>query len=152
VIEKYFEGKDLSDWVKKSHGNFLPSNNKFMYIFNQLKTPKSFELFWIKKSQANNFELFIDYVSNSMTIGTPKRENHKIAELKAGNPLRYKINGKSDFTMTGRKQRAFYEFDYVFELYEQIEKIEYLDLNKISKIKTIPIEACKLINERKILK
>jgi len=142
----------FNNWIKNRHRNLPLQENKEIFVFNQISTPSSFELFKILKSQGDNIELFLDYNSNSSIIGIPARENHKVCELKINKPIRYKINGKSDFTMTGRMERSFYEFDYIFELKGCIEKIKYLELNKIQTNKSIPINNCKLIDERKILK
>lgn len=136
----------------RSRRDFLIKDNKHFAGLRQLSTPKSFELFKICKSGNDTFELFLDYASNAMIIGMPERENHKIGELKKNQPLRYKINGKADFTLTGRKQRTFCEFDYIFEWIGQVDKIGFQELNKLKKTKKIPLAECKLIDERKILK
>ncbi|MEN8121935.1 MAG: hypothetical protein ABFS35_16410 [Bacteroidota bacterium] len=152
VNNKDFEETNFPKDFHEHNTNFLLTNNQLIYAFTQQNSLKSFDIFKLKKSSANSYELFVNYTSNSMTIGSPKREDHKIAELKPTKPIRFKINGKSDFTLTGRKQRSFYEFDYVFELYNQIEKIQFLDLNKIQQIKAAPLKRCKIVNERKIFR
>lgn len=110
------------------------------------------EIFKIRKTDSELFEIEIDYAANSMSIGVPERENHKFCDLKKDKPIRYKINGKSDFTMTGRKERTFYEFDYVFEWIGPADRIDYRELNKMKKSKIIPLGNSKLIDERKILR
>ncbi len=152
LTNKELEHSGLPEWFIKSRRDFSIADNQTIFEFKQLSSPKSFEIFKISKSFNNSFDLFIDYDSNSTSIGIPKRNNHKICELRPGHPIRYKINGKSDFSMTGRKQRTFYEYDYIIELIGKVNRIEFLELNKISKTKKIPFEKCKLINERKILK
>ena len=112
----------------------------------------TFEIFKISKNQPDRFDFFLDYIANSTLLGIPKRENHKIFELRKEKPIRYKINGKSDFTAGfRRKQRTFYELDYIFEYKGQVEKIEFLNLDEVKKTKEIPLSNCKLINERKLL-
>ena len=149
---KELEHSGLPEWFIKSKRDFSMADNQTIFEFKQLSSPKSFEIFKIYKSINNSFDLFIDYDSNATSIGIPKRNNHKICELRPEHPIRYKINGKSDFTMTGRKQRTFYEYDYIIEFIGKANRIEFLELNKISKTKEIPFESCKMINERKILK
>ena len=152
LIHESLGSFDLSEGDFRSRRDFLIKDNKPFIGLRQLDSPKSFEIFKICKPSSDTFELFIDYVSNAMIIGMPERVNHKIGVLKKNQPVRYKINGKSDFTLTGRKQRTFCEFDYIFELIGQVDKIEFLELNKINKSKKIPVADCKLIDERKILK
>lgn len=152
IVNKNFENLKLPEWYKKSRRDFIIADNRNFYGLNQISTPKAFEIFKIQKSDNEVYEVFIDYLSNSERIGIPERENHKICNLKQSKPIRYKINGKSDFTMSGRKERTFYEFDFIIEWIGKADKIEFFELNKIKKTKTIPLDNCKLIDERKILR
>ena len=152
LVNKHLKNIDLPQWYNQSTREFIIADNKTIFPLAQLNSPKSFEVFKIVKSENNEFELFIDYLSNSMKIGIPERENHKICNLREGKPVRYLINGKSDFTMTGRKERTFYELDFIIEWIGKADKIEYRELNKISKKKMLPFKDCKLIDERKILR
>ena len=152
LIHASHNSVDLPEGDFRSRRDFLIKDNKPFTGLRQLSAPKPFELFKICKSGTDTFELFIDYIANAMIIGMPERENHKIGELKKNQPIRYKINGKSDFTLTGRKQRTFCEFDYIFEWIGQVDKIEFPERNKLKKCKKIPLTECKLIDERKILK
>lgn len=97
----------------------------------------------------DQYELFLDYTSNSSLLGMPQRSDHKIAELRPGHPVRLRINGKSDFTLSGRKQRTYFEFDHIFEWVGSATKLEFKDFFEFGIIKTIPITACKLVDERK---
>ena len=152
LIHESHVSVDLPEGDFHSRRGFLINDSKPFTGLRQLSAPKSFELFKICRSGNDTFELFVDYAANAMIIGMPERENHKIGELKKNQPLRYKINGKSDFTLTGRKQRTFCEFDYIFEWIGQVDKIEFAELNKLKRSKKIPLAGCKLIDERKILK
>ena len=105
----------------------------------------------MRKQDNGLYELEIDYSTNSVKIGIPARENHKICDLKMSKPIRYRINGKSDFTMSGRKERTFYEFDYIIEWLGTAGRIEFCELNKINKLKSIPRGSSKLIDERRML-
>lgn len=152
LVNKYLEGLDLPDWFNKSRREFLINDNKTLYAFRQLSFVQSFEIFKIQKTERGFFELEIDYTANSMRIGIPERENHKFCDLKKSKPIRYKINGKSDFTMTGRKERTYYEFDYIIEWIGTADKIEFRELSKINTSKIVPLGNSKLIDERKILR
>jgi hypothetical protein len=114
--------------------------------------PRSFEIFNIKRSSKDVFELFLNYDRNEFAIGIPKRKNHKIAELKPGIFLRYLVNGKSDFTMTGRKQRTYYEYEYIFEDLKSVKHVEFIDDKELIFLKEIKKNNCKLIDERKLLR
>jgi len=152
--------QDIKEWnpcivnenFKRSRRGVLMHENRNLFAFKQLSRPISFEIFKIRKSYKNTYELFINYSSNSMHIGIPKREDHKFCELKRNRPIRYKINGKSDFTMSKGKERTFYEFDFIIEWIGSADKIEFCELNKITKSKVIPRDDSKRIDERKILR
>jgi hypothetical protein len=149
---KHIKDTDISNSFKNVPTKSILSNHESFYTLRQIDSPKAFEFFKLKKSNKDTYEVFLDYESNSKRIGIPKRENYKICDLKHSKPIRYKINGKSDFTLTGSKERTFYEYDFIIEWIGKIDTIEFCELNKISKRKTIPIDNCKLIDERKILR
>ncbi|GAB2775542.1 hypothetical protein [Salinimicrobium soli] len=126
------------------------SRKAFRTIFHQdLYLKRSFELFKLKKSAEDRYDLHLDYESNSGTIGFPQRQDHKLCELIPGQPVRFRINGKSDFSLTGRKERTFHEFDYVIEWLGKAEKIEFLDTQRT---KDLPLKFSNVINERKLLR
>ncbi len=115
-------------------------------------TSLTFDIFKMLSEQPGIFNLELNYSDNQLAIGIPARGNHKIAELKINKPVRYKLNGKSDFTMTGRKQRTFVEYDYLIEYLGQADKVVFKDWKKIETIKIKPNKEYKLVDERKILK
>lgn len=123
-----------------------------LMLLSQLNTLKAFEIFKIKKADHDTYTIQLDYVTHSSFIGIPKRENHKIFDLKQSQPMRYKLNGKSDFTMTRGKERTFHEFYYIIEWTGTAKNIEFLD--KIEPIKgTNPVQKdLKMIDERKMLR
>lgn len=148
LVNKSWDNLRFPKWFKNSRKEYLNSVNLQLKGFSTLSKPWTFEIFKLRKTDKDSIEVWLKY---SDIIGMPKREDHKIAELKVGKPIRFKINGKDDFTMTGRKQRTFSEFDYILEYIGTANKIEYKELNKIETIKTIPVTDCKVIDERKIL-
>ena len=152
LVEKSWDKTNWPSWFKNSRKNDVLSANRQLICFNRLLRKGTCEIFKIEKNESGTFDLHLNYSANEFHIGIPKRDDHKIAELKLGKPIRYKVNGKSDFTMTGRKQRTFVEYDYIFEYLGQADKMEFRDLNKIGKTKSIPTDNYKLVDERKILK
>ena len=140
----------LYDYVGDSINQSF-SDSISLLSFRDTHIPRPFDIFKISKSENDSFELFIDYHTHATQIGIPARENHKICELRKNEPVRYKINGKSDFTFTGRKQRTFYEFDYLIEWIGTADNIDFKTQEEINTIKELPLADYKLIDERKIL-
>ncbi len=143
----------VDDTGKENKYHNLVSAGKavpFHYIFGE--SLKSFELFKIRNKEENIFELFLDYGPNAFRIGVPNRTNHKIAELTSEKSILFRINGKSDFTMSGRKQRTFYEFEYLFEPVKKVEHLEFKDDISSLLVKQVPNQEYKIIDERKILR
>jgi len=140
----------LLDDIRPEQG-FASAEDWQLYYFRQINSPRPVEIFRIGKAEPDGFELFLDYKDMINTIGHPRREDHKFAELRSGKAVRYRINGKSDFTLSGRKQRHFHEFEYIIKHIGGIDNIEYKETFRISHKKTIAAEACKLVDERKIL-
>ena len=106
-------------------------------------------LFEFKFAEEETVDIWVRF--NSL-FNTPERSNHKIAALQPGMAVRYKVNGKSDFTLSGRKQRTYLECDYVLQNLGLVEKIEYKDPGKIEIIKSYPEVISRVIDERRILK
>jgi hypothetical protein len=148
LMNKSIDNSPFPDWFKNSRKEHLHSINLQHEGFSIQSRHWDFEIFEFKKTLEQSIEVWLKYTDS---IGIPKRENHKIAELRIGKPIRFKINGKDDFTMTGRKQRTFSEFDYFLEYLGTADKIQYKALNKIATSKAVPLSNCKLIDERKII-
>ena len=122
-----------------------------LLAFDAQKKVWLFGLFSIQRIADDQFEISLKYAANDMRIGIPGRTDHKFAVLKKGQPIRFVINGKSDFTMSGRKERTFSEFDYIIEYLGKASEIEFLARNKINKLKQIPDSFSNHIDERKML-
>jgi hypothetical protein len=140
--------KDMSSGIPENPNNGHPRQETLFKAFRGTANSVKFEIFEFRRAMDGVFELWLNY---SNMIGVPKRENHKIAELRKGKPVRYMINGKDDFSLSGRLQRTFYEFDYIIEYLGRAGKIEYRPESDIYTSK-IPPSDCKTINERKILR
>ncbi len=99
------------------------SSNKLDFL--QIKLEEKIELF-IKPSY---FE-----------IGDPERDEFKVCELTIAKPISIKINGKRDFSLTGRRARTFIEQEYIFNYIGdfttiQIEKEPFTPI-----VKNVPTE------------
>lgn len=126
-------------------------NSDFPVSLNNQEKSKSIEIFDLRRNNDGFFEIFLNYEKHAFFLGVPKRQNHKIADLKPNKCFSFLINGKSDFTMTGRKQRTFYEHEYFFEAIKPVNQIEFKAQDKLSFLKEKEKSNCKIINERKIL-
>lgn len=134
-------------WYKDYNKNNALSVNGEPICFYRLAVSMTLEIFKIEKSQPDSFNLYLNFEANKHSIGIPKRDNHKIAELKLNQSVRYRVNGKSDY-----KQRTFSEYDYIIEYTGRAEKIVFKDWNKIAITKRVTDKEYKLVDERKILK
>lgn len=137
---------NFPDWFRKQK----EINNKELFTFSPQKSKLDFEIFNI--SLIDQIELNLDYLQNSFNIGIPERDNQKICNISKNKPIRFLINGKSDSSMSSRKQRTYSEFDYIIEYLGEFNKIQYSPLNKVKVNKQIPVAVSKEINMRKILK
>ena len=54
----------------------------------------------------------------SSAIGYPTRNSFTLGPLEAGRPLELRINGKRDFSASGRRERTYTEQRFRLELYE----------------------------------
>lgn len=73
-------------------------------------------------------------------VGFPERDNFKLCEIAIHNPIAIKINGKRDFSLTGRRARTFVEQEYIFNYLGDFTKFEILKAPIIPILKTIPLE------------
>ena len=144
------EGSVPPEWNKDSNKNYVLRVNGEPVCLYRLARSLTFEIFRIEKKDPDAFNLYLDYSGNQFSIGIPGRDDHKIAAIKLNQPVRYRVNGKSDFTMSGRKQRTFAEYDYLIEYVGQADKIVLKEPGKMETIKIKP--NYKLVDERKILK
>ncbi len=138
-------------WFVDNNKNHILLVNEEAICYCKHSTSLTFDIFKMLSEQPGIFNLQLNYSDNQLAIGIPERDNHKIAELKINKPVRYKLNGKSDFTMTGRKQRTFVEYDYLIEYLGQADKVVFKDWKSMKTNKIKP-KQYKLVDERKILK
>ncbi len=106
----------------------------------------NFEIFQFKLGEEIEVYLNWDY----WKVGGPERAAHKIAELKRHKPVEIKIDGKRDFSATGRRARTFIENNYILEYKGVMEGLELVEETR-GFIKGIP-EEIKEINLMKYLK
>jgi hypothetical protein len=152
LIEKPGSEKHIPRWHKDSdklHSLWIYEEAICYY---KLANVLAFEIFRIEKTDPETFALYLNYSSNSLSIGIPERSNHKVGVFGKDKLLRYRLNGKSDFTMSGRKDRSFVEYDFVLRYLGQAEKVEFQEINQMEREKVIAARDCRIVDERKILK
>jgi hypothetical protein len=150
-IKHNSEAKKFPDWFKNQRLKLNDSQNPELAVFDIQKRKWDFEIFCIVKNNDDKFEIHLDYSANHFSIGEPKRNDHKMYVLERNQPIKISINGKSDFTMTGRKERSYGEYEYIIEYLGEVESIDFVDMNKIKVKKQLTEKFSKTIDLRKVL-
>lgn len=65
-----------------------------------------YEIFQLRRG-VSGLELHLAYTPHAAYIGVPRRSDYQIARLEPGRPLRVTINGKFDFSASGRRARTY---------------------------------------------
>lgn len=107
---------------------------------------KAWKIFTIRMEEA--IELHLNW--NYWTVGEPERANFKLAELRINQPVHVIIDGKRDFSLTGRRKRTFIENNYIIEYKGCFQDI-FITANKVSSSKEPPTDS-KEINLLKYIK
>ncbi len=142
--------RPLLRWQNDHYHNLTLHADQNPICFYRQAATLRFEIFKIVKEEPGIFSLYLNYTGNELSIGIPKRSDHKIATLTPQQALRYNINGKSDFTLAGRKARTFIKHDYLIEYKGLADKITFTDSILHSNILSNPTTV-KLVDERKML-
>lgn len=100
----------------------------------ELTAPRKLGNFKIKLGE--ELELFLDY--DRFFIGIPKRANIKLCSLRLKQPVEIAINGKTDFSLTGRRDREFTDQHYIFEWLGDFKTCQVLNERAKPVIKHIP--------------
>lgn len=87
----------------------LPDPPLANHCFN-LARPNNLDIFELRLE--SELELYLQY--GYFEVGIPKRSNFMLCEVRLGQPVEIKINGKRDTTLTGGAERVFKEQHYVF--------------------------------------
>lgn len=122
-----------------------------VHFFKKPRGTYAFDIFRIDSEEIESIDLYLNFTANASLIGFPGREDHKFMTLKKGKALQYLLNGKSDFTLTGRKQRTFNEFEYIFEYPGEAGEVHFVSEVEVEKNKMIP-QDFSTVDERKLLK
>lgn len=127
--------------------NQLIQNPEFT-CFNKEDKRWDFGMFSIEKSASEDFDLFISLTENPFD-SVPTHNSYKLCTLKKGIPVEILVNSKSDFTMTGRKQRIYSEYDCIIQYWGEVSDVAFISVSKIGIEREIPSGIGKKIDLRK---
>jgi len=115
---------------------FKEQINRIDYIYKgEFKiSPLNWKCFKFSKNEKISVELFWDY----WEIGIPKRDNFKICDLEINKAIEINLNGKRDFSMTGRRERIFTERNFIIEYLGEINEYELIGNPSVDLKKEIP--------------
>lgn len=149
ILEK-FKYLKIFDCAEHQFSNDLKKHSLTREFLNRIEYIKTGEIslypflwkcFRFDKSNLININLIWD----EWEIGIPKRENFKLCNLEANNPIEINLNGKRDFSMSGRRERTFIERNFIIEYLGEINEVELIKDPNIEFEKQIP-KASKRIN------
>ena len=146
LAQANFEHSDLILLIDdnfKAFQNVVYTNEKNLCFRNN--SSNKFDFLQVKLGEKVELYLKPGYFE----IGLPERDEFKICELTIDKPVSIKINGKRDFSLTGRRARTFVEQEYIFNYvgdYKEIKIEEELPVT----LKNVPVER-KIIDLMKTL-
>lgn len=154
-LSAYVSGKRLL-LAENLTQDFDTTGKKYLVIFQDGAASDS-EINLFQANQAWDFaplrfslegeKLEVQFHWNYFNVGDPSRDDMKIASLPPGKSLEFKINGKTDFSLTGRRPRHYLEQDFLILNHGLVESWEVLDSPFVRR-KT---RADKVVDLRKLL-
>lgn len=115
-----------------------------------LDRPRRYDVFTLLRSPAG-FDLSLDADALRSLFHAPRRAGFRVAELREGRPVRVTLNGKQDFSMTGRRARSYLVLDYVFTYLGEAGGVELRPPDKVEQVKTVPLEEARHVDLRTVL-
>ncbi len=120
-------------------------------LIRDFEHPRNYSIFKLTRVGAT-LNLHLNYKDNGSYIGIPRREDFMLAEIRPNQPLRVTINGKYDFSLTGRRARTFHLLDYLFVYYGEFSEFKVLPRNALAAPRAFPFSPAKHIDLQKILR
>ncbi len=145
---------ELTDWearcikAEKQNGR-MPGCRSETIGLNRETKQWPIEFFTLSLNENGEFDVFLNYDAHASWIGEPIRENHQIGTLKKGIPAEICINGKTDFSLTGRRQRTYAEFSFLMEYYGTADTVECAPAVSTQTAVYLPAQPWKKIDLRK---
>jgi hypothetical protein len=116
--EKY--PRDLLTYERRADGQQRPVLRQ-MQCMQLTGSQISTDIFWLREGD-DGIEIHLQY--DLFSIGEPRRDNFKLANLEEDVPIEVKINGKLDHAMASGRERTYHEQDYIFHLLGQTNEFE----------------------------
>ncbi len=113
--------------------------------------PKDYSIFRVKHADGV-LTVHLNYQDNGSYIGIPRRDNFQVGELAPNQPLRVTINGKSDFSLTGRRERTFFLLDYIFIYYGEFTEFSTASTAQLAEERSLRFAPVKHVDLQKILR
>lgn len=112
--------RDLLAYETRADGQQYPVLRQVQFV--QLTgRPKNVDIFRFKETNGR-IDIHLQY--DLFSIGEPRRDNFKLADLEVDTPVEIKINGKLDHAMASGRERTYHEQDYIFHLLGQTNEFE----------------------------
>lgn len=108
---------------------------------------RGLDIFQIRRTEAG-LELHLHDTAHERWIGRPRRGDFKVGDLRAGRPVRITLNGKSDFTLTGRRARQYKIVDYIAIRLGSADRFE---IRGWERQKRVPTDVESHVDLRKVL-
>lgn len=109
-----------------------------------------YEIFQLRREESG-LELHLAYTPHAAYIGATRRSDYQVARLEPGRPLRVTINGKLDFSASGRRARSYQVRDYLFLLLGDFDNFTFLPETTAPARKCVPLQEALHVDLREIL-
>lgn len=109
-----------------------------------------YEIFQLSRGE-KGLDLLLDYTRTAPYIGAPRRNDYRLACLKPGDVLRVTINGKLDFSASGRRARSYQVRDYLIQYLGDIGSFTFQPESTPPTSKRPPLSQARHVDLREIL-
>jgi hypothetical protein len=108
------------------------------------------DIFSLRRA-ADRLEIHLEYSRNRHYIGAPRRGDYLLARLGSDKAVRVSINGKIDFSFSGRMARHYIALDYLFVLLGEFQRLQPLAEGQLPVTRSLALASAKHVDLRKIL-
>lgn len=115
-----------------------------------LDRPRPFDAFTLLRSP-EGFDLFLDPPAVESLFQAPRRGAFRVAKLLPRRPVRVTLNGKYDFSMSGRRARSYVVLDYVFVSLGEVDAVEACPAEQVEALKQVPLAGARHVDLRERL-